>query len=107
MNPSEKPSGIDPIEFFDFLAELGPSSYPTNGYRLGEAARSEGYSDQLVRFFEGMPGSFESEADIMPYAENLNTPPYGTELDLPDQTIEELRVDDIVSGESPDENHLA
>jgi hypothetical protein len=66
---------IDATELFQFLGSF--VDWPTNGLRLSEAARLEGYSEKLVRFLEGLPGSFATVADIMPYAEDPSKPPYG------------------------------
>ena len=54
---------------------------------MAESARRHGYSSNLVRFFEGMPGRFETEADVMPYAEDPSKPPFGEAIAL------ELHVD--------------
>ena len=72
----ELPSDIDPIEFFAFFADY--NEYPTNGYRLAQAARKRGCSDDLVAFFEGMPGTFETEGDVLPLAEHRTQPPWGS-----------------------------
>jgi hypothetical protein len=66
---------IDPTEFFDFFYNF--TAWPTNGLRLSESADRQGYSSNLVKFFEGLPGSFATEADVMPYAEDACKPPFG------------------------------
>jgi hypothetical protein len=78
--PVETSTVIDPVEFFDFFEEF--NDWPTNGLRLAEAAERQNYSSTLVKFFEGLPGSFATEADIMPYAEDPSKPPYGEVLEL-------------------------
>jgi hypothetical protein len=93
---------IDPVEFFEFLDNY--DEWPTNGLRLAEAARQRGYSGKLMHFFEGMPGSFATEADVIPYAEDPSRPPFGAALDAssPGQSsVEdptELTIGDITQG---------
>jgi hypothetical protein len=96
----ELPDKIDPVEFFAFFADY--DDYPTNGYKLAEAARALGCSDDLVAFFEGMPGDFETESDILPLAEDPGKPPWGqavegTVEEAPPET-EELTLTDIKKG---------
>jgi hypothetical protein len=96
----ELPSDIDPVEFFAFFADY--NDYPTNGYRLAEAAKQRGCSDNLVAFFGGMPGTFEAEGDILTLAEDFNKPPWGTALEgtaeKASPETEELTLNDITKG---------
>ncbi len=84
---------LDPVELFEFLDGVATNQYPTNGYQLSERAKASGYSDNLVHFFESLPGSFDSEAEIMPYAEHP-----GGLLDESESGSDELTVEDIVDG---------
>ena len=70
---------IDPIEFYEFLGNY--DDWPSNGLRLAEAAERHGYSTKLTHFFEGIPGSLSTEADVMPYAEDPSKPPFGAALE--------------------------
>jgi hypothetical protein len=97
---------IDPVEFFAFMD--GYNDYPTNGYRLSEAARARGYSSDLVNFLAGMPGQFANEADVLPLAERVDEPPRGQVLAVEQSGAEppidgptvDLTIDDITRGGS-------
>jgi hypothetical protein len=95
------PKDIDPVEFFSFLSKV--TEYPTNGYQLSRAAQERGYSEGLVAFFEGMPGIFENEGDILPLAEEKSKPPLGSALAIeePPDTYQ-LTLSDITKGTPKD-----
>lgn len=86
---------IDPIELFDFLAEVGARDYPTNGFTLSRRAMAAGYSPRLIGFFEALPGTFGSEADIVSHAP-IQAPP-----DSSAAPPDELTVTDITTGDNP------
>jgi hypothetical protein len=93
---------IDPTEFFDFFDNF--NDWPTNGLQMAESAGQEGYSNRLVQFFEGLPGNFATEADVMPYAEDPSKPPFGQAIgaeprrEAGDDTSGELTITDITRG---------
>lgn len=90
---------IDPTEFFDFFSDF--NDWPTNGLQMAESAEHQGYSHRLVQFFEGLPGTFCAEADVMPYAEDPSMPPFGqalaADVNIDDGTedFDELTINEI------------
>ena len=88
---------IDPVEFFEFLGNF--QKYPTNGLLLSEKAKKLGYSDELVKFFEAMPGVFNDESEIIPFAEDASKPPWGEVLGIDPLAgtfdSDELTLDDV------------
>lgn len=83
MNEDGRTIRIDVQEFFRFLG--GVKKYPTNGYRLAELAKEKGTSQELVAFFEGLPGQIEEESEIVSHAMDICTAPRYFVLDLAKQ----------------------
>jgi hypothetical protein len=104
-SPVDTNTSIDTTEFFEFFANF--HDWPTNGLRMAESAERQGYSSNLVKFFKGMPGSFATEADVMPYAEDPSRPPFGKAITVDSQVeagsedLGELTLTDITQGTRP------
>lgn len=103
------PKKIDPVEFFAFLSEY--RDYPTNGYKLAQAASERGFSEGFAAFLEGIPGELETESDILPFAEEPSKPPRGSALAIeppPNEIVTEasetetLTIPDVTKGGGPD-----
>lgn len=103
----ELPSRIDPVEFFAFLS--GYDDFPTNGYKLAQAAKERGCTNDLAAFFEAMPGRFASEGDILPLAEEPSKPPWGSAVAIEPPAnpstpasadTDDLTISDVTQGRS-------
>ncbi|MDF2461641.1 MAG: hypothetical protein K0S68_1044 [Candidatus Saccharibacteria bacterium] len=104
MNPTDQPENVlDPQDLFAFLAKH--DEYPVSGLKLAEAARSEDAAPELAEFFEALPGTLESESEIVSHAVKPYEAPYNATLDVsggeptepyvaPDDAT--LLIDDIV-----------
>jgi hypothetical protein len=97
-------TNLDPQELFAFLATH--DTYPISGLKLAHEARTVGARPELIDFFEALPGSLESEADIVTHAMRPDESPIGETLDIsggkpappyipPDQAT--LRINDILA----------
>lgn len=94
---------IDPQNLFKFLEEH--DEYPASGQRLADEARETEAPADVVKFFEDIPVTLESESDVVEHAMKPDEPPYGTTLDMssrapePAQDEATLEIADIVSDE--------
>jgi hypothetical protein len=76
---------LNPQDLFTFLEEH--DDFPASGQRLAEEARERGSSPELVQFFEAIPGTLNTHAEVVKHAIKPTEPPYGQTLDLsPDAT---------------------
>jgi hypothetical protein len=104
MYPTDQTENVlDPQDLFAFLAKH--DEYPVSGLRLAETARAEQTAPELVDFFEALPGTLSSEAEIVAHAVKPTEAPYNATLDVsggeptepyvsPDDAT--LQIDDIV-----------
>jgi hypothetical protein len=73
-------SKLDPQQLFEFLGTH--EAYPISGFHLAQEARQSGASDELIRFFEAIPGTLNSHSEVVAHAIKPTEPPYGKTLDL-------------------------
>jgi hypothetical protein len=81
--PQSRPDHIiSPDELFAFLARH--DDYPVSGLRLAQAAREEDATAELAEFFEALPGTLETESEIVAHAVKPTEAPFDAALEIPE-----------------------